>query len=336
MSDQVLGCASQCIFENKVKKGNREYFTNIALKINHKLLQGANSALRPEDLGPIAERPTLIPQMCIGADVSHANPGSMAPSVAALVGSMDDRATLYSTAISIQTSRLEIMSKLEEMVVKLLDKFLEKNCIPPERILFFRDGISEGQFGQVMQTEVFACRLAAKRFAAKHGKENYNPELTFICCGKRHHLSFFPKSAQDADARTGNTCIDTTITSPFHFDWYQQAHASLLGTGRSAHYTVLVDDAGFTADQLQQLVFNLCFTYARATRAVSVVTPAFYASRLCTRAQLLLKREDDDSTTVVSSASGSSGERIREAALAEYNARLKDIHPAQDTRLFWM
>lgn len=51
--------------------------------------------------------------------------------------------------------------------------------------------------------------------------------------------------------------VDTDITSPFQFDWYTQSHASLLGTGRSAHYTVLVDDSKFTADQLQQAVYNL-------------------------------------------------------------------------------
>lgn len=27
------------------------------------------------------------------------------------------------------------------------------------------------------------------------------------------------------------------------------------------------------------MIFSLCFTYARATRAVSVAAPAFYASR---------------------------------------------------------
>ena len=51
--------------------------------------------------------------------------------------------------------------------------------------------------------------------------------------------------------------MDTDITSTFQFDWYTQSHASLLGTSRSAHYTVLVDDSKFTADILQQLVYNL-------------------------------------------------------------------------------
>ncbi|GAA5908466.1 hypothetical protein JCM6882_001274, partial [Rhodosporidiobolus microsporus] len=307
----------------------------VVLKINHKLANGTNSVLRPEDLGSVTEKPTMI----VGLDISHASPGSIAPSVAALVGSMDERATVYGSAISVQPSRLEVCAHLEEMMLKVLGQFTEKHNQPPQRIIFFRDGISEGQFSQVIATEVQACRLAATRFGRDHGKE-YKPDLTFITCGKRHHISLFPGNRSDADQKTGNvksgTIVDTGVVSPFHFDWYCQAHASLLGTGRSAHYTVLVDDAEFTADQLQLLAFNLCFTYARATRAVSVVTPAFYASRLCTRAQLLLKREDDDSTTVVSTASGSSEERLRQQALAEYRSRLKDTHGVDSDRLFWM
>ena len=74
-------------------------------------------------------------------------------------------------------------------------------------------------------------------------------------------MSFFPKNDQDADRKNSNcksgTTIDTDVTSAFQFDWYTQSHASLLGTGRSAHYTVLVDDSKFSADVLQQLVYNL-------------------------------------------------------------------------------
>lgn len=58
-----------------------------------------------------------------------------------------------------------------------------------------------------------------------------------------------------------------------------QSHASLLGTSRSAHYTVLCDESTFTADQLQVMVYNLTYTYARATRSVSYATPAYYADR---------------------------------------------------------
>lgn len=46
------------------------------------------------------------------------------------------------------------------------------------------------------------------------------------------------------------------------------------GTSRPAHYYVLWDENQFTANALQQLTYNLCYTYARCTRSVSIVPPA--------------------------------------------------------------
>lgn len=42
------------------------------------------------------------------------------------------------------------------------------------------------------------------------------------------------------------------------------------GTSRPAHYHVLWDENNFTADGIQSLTNNLCYTYARCTRSVSV------------------------------------------------------------------
>ncbi|ORY67946.1 Piwi domain-domain-containing protein [Leucosporidium creatinivorum] len=330
LGDVDKGVATQCLFINKAKRGNPQYYGNIALKMNVKM-RGINSILDPASLGPIAEKPTML----FGADVSHPSPGSLAPSIAALVGSMDSKASLYGTSVRVQSSRVEVIAHLDDMTATLIKQFQDKLKVKPQRLIFFRDGISEGQFPQVLATEVAAIRLACKKLGA-----DYSPDLTYIVCGKRHHMSFFPKNDVDAARKNGNckagTTIDTDVTSAYSFDWYTQSHASLLGTGRSAHYTVLVDDSKFSADTLQQLVFNLCFTYARCTRSVSYATPAYYADRVATRAQLLWKRDDDDSSTVVSSHSGASEEKIRVQQLAEWSGRLKDIHVNHSESLYFL
>lgn len=48
--------------------------------------------------------------------------------------------------------------------------------------------------------------------------------------------------------------VDTAVVSPFLFDWYQQAHAGLIGTARPTHYIVLLDENGYKSDELQKLV----------------------------------------------------------------------------------
>jgi len=47
----------------------------------------------------------------------------------------------------------------------------------------------------------------------------------------------------------------------------------MQGTSRPAHYHVLWDENNFTADGIQSLTNNLCYTYARCTRSVSIGKP---------------------------------------------------------------
>lgn len=94
------------------------------------------------------------------------------------------------------------------------------------------------------------------------------------------HVRFFAKDPRDNDQRSASlpagTTVDKTVTHPYAFDFYLQAHGGLVGTPRPAHYVVLLDENGFTSDSLQTVVNSLCYSYARATRAVSLVPPAYY------------------------------------------------------------
>ena len=71
-----------------------------------------------------------------------------------------------------------------------------------------------------------------------------------------------------------------------------RADASNLGTARPVHYTVLYDNffqdtyKTAAADVLQQLTHDMCYAYGRATRAVSICPPVYYADLVCTRAKL--------------------------------------------------
>ena len=67
------------------------------------------------------------------------------------------------------------------------------------------------------------------------------------------------------------------ITHPTEFDFYLCSHQGIQGTSRPSHYHVLWDDNHFDADELQQLTFQLCHTYVRCTRSVSIPAPAYYA-----------------------------------------------------------
>ncbi|KAI9272608.1 Piwi domain-containing protein [Sporodiniella umbellata] len=294
ISDTVIGVATQCVQSKHIADAKKQYCANVCLKVNMKL-GGMNLFLPPTQIPFIAQRPTII----FGADVTHPAPGDMnRPSVAALCASMDARASRYASAIRVQANRTEIIADLANMVKELLKAFYQSCGQKPERMIFYRDGVSEGQFKQVMDSEVAAIRAACSSL-----DKGYNPAITFVVVQKRHHARFFPIDQRDAD-RTGNcmpgTVVDTDIVHPFEFDFYLQSHAGLQGTSRPTHYHVLHDDNKFTSDSLQELTYRMCYIYGRATRAVSLVPAAYYADLVAARARFHRRNEDWSETDATS------------------------------------
>ncbi|KAF9065093.1 Piwi domain-containing protein [Rhodocollybia butyracea] len=151
----------------------------------------------------------------------------------------------------------------------------------PKRIIFYRDGVSEGQFKQVLDQELVALKKACASLSI-------DAKITFIVVGKRHHVRFFPTRRDQGD-KSGNcpagTVVDREIGHPTEFDFYLQSHGGLLGTSRPAHYSILHDESSFSPDALQSLSFALCHVYARSTRSVSIPAPVYYADIVCSRAK---------------------------------------------------
>jgi eukaryotic translation initiation factor 2C len=54
--------------------------------------------------------------------------------------------------------RVEINESLQKMMKQALDQFIEINKIPPKRIIFFRDGVSEGEYNTVATAELEAIQ----------------------------------------------------------------------------------------------------------------------------------------------------------------------------------
>ncbi|TYI64668.1 hypothetical protein E1A91_D09G103700v1 [Gossypium mustelinum] len=300
-----LGIVSQCCKPVQAAKFSNQYFENVALKINAKV------CVLPHWRIPLV---TDVPTIIFGADVTHPPPGEDY-SIAAVVASMDwPEVTKYRGIVSAQTRRMEIIQDLYKqtkdpqkglveggMVRELLVAFFKSTRQKPSRIIFYRDGVSEGQFSQVLLYEMDAIRKACSSL-----QEGYMPRVTFVVVQKRHHTRLFPTDRNKTD-RSGNilpgTVVDTSICHPTEFDFYLNSHAGSQGTSKSTHYHVLFDENGFTADILQVLTNSLCYTYARCTKSVSIVPPAYYAHLAAFRARYYIEDEMSDS--------GSTGVEVR-------------------------
>eukprot|EP00644_Phytophthora_capsici_P007207 jgi/Phyca11/566737/estExt2_Genewise1.C_PHYCAscaffold_220354 len=297
MSDTVLGIPSQCVVAANLRKGNPQICANICLKMNMKL-SGKNSVLR-DPLPLISTQPTII----IGADVEHPRSGmGSRPSIASVVASMDAYSGKYIGRVAAQKAANDIQ-QLPHMLRDLFLAFYQNTNRQPLRVIYYRDGVSEGRFYDILQSEMRALRKAFKMLS-----DGYNPPVTFVVVNKRHHMRAFPES-RDADSK-GNvvpgTVLDRTVINPHRFDFFLYGHSGIQGTSVPCHYTVLYDENKMSADEVQRLTYHLGYTFARCTRSVSFVTPAYYAHLAAGRARFFLYEGSSDTTSMGTNVSISS------------------------------
>ncbi|KAL1637748.1 hypothetical protein SLS58_009175 [Diplodia intermedia] len=313
VADQVEGIQSICIrtlkFEGNYKEqqkprnGNNwsNYVGNVSMKLNVKV-GGVNHEV--ENLGRICPAVTgELPVMILGADVTHPSPGTVEgfPSIAAVVGSTDKAFGKYGGSLRLQypdgnkKARETIMSGLmEAMVQERLDAYKKENGQYPDKILYYRDGVGEGQYKQIRDIEISAIRDACRAFSKKAVK------ITAVVTTKRHHTRLYPGGgATCKEVNRGGSCpnnvipgttVESSIVSPDKFDFFLVSHVGIKGTSRPTYYTVIENEMDFDAKGIQNFTNALCYTYVRATMGVSYAPPAYYADRLCERGRVYLRR----------------------------------------------
>lgn len=311
-ADMKYGIHTVCVQGEKLveEKGQAGYYANVGLKVNLKFGGTNHNIKTPIPL--LAKGKTMV----VGYDVTHptnltaGQSPSTAPSIVGLVSTIDQHLGQWPGMVWNNPRGQESMTK------QFTDKFKTRlelwrnnpvnNRTLPENILIFRDGVSEGQFQMVINQELPLIRAACKEMYPA-GKV---PRITLIVSVKRHQTRFFPTDPNHIHLRSKSpkegTVVDRGVTNVRYWDFFLQAHASLQGTARSAHYTVLVDEifradyGNKAADMLEKLTHDMCYLFGRATKAVSICPPAYYADLVCDRARIHMKELfdaiDDDKT----------------------------------------
>ncbi|EXC25516.1 Protein argonaute 16 [Morus notabilis] len=318
-----FGIVTQCISPFKV---NDQYLTNVLLKINVKL-GGMNSILaieQPSCVPVIKDTPTMI----LGMDVSHGSPGcSDIPSIAAVVGSRYwPYISKYGASVRTQSPKVEMIDALYKPLANgeddgiiselLVDFYRTSNGRKPTQIIVFRDGVSESQFNQVLNIELDQIIKAYQHL----GEVNI-PKFTVIVAQKNHHMKLF--QAGNSNNVPPGTIVDTKIVHPRNYDFYLCSHAGMIGTSRPAHYHVLLDEIGFSPDDLQNLIHSLSYVYQRSTTATSIVAPICYAHLAAYQVGQFMKFEDLSETSSGQRGMTSSG-IIPVPELPKLHEKIKD------------
>ncbi|TFY69058.1 hypothetical protein EVJ58_g631 [Rhodofomes roseus] len=264
-------------------KGQGAYFGNVALKLNMKL-GGVNHVLDAVSTKWLKDT-MLKDTMLVGIDVTHGSMSSKAgsPSLAAIVASVDNNFTNYPAELRMQRPA---ETELKDMLVGRLKLYKQKNKKLPTQIIVYRDGLGESQYRQTILARELPSIRAAFSEVVPPGSETYSPKVTIVVCVKRHHTRFYPTETTHMSPN-GNTLpgtvVDKGVGDPFLFEFYLQAHVGLQGTVKPTRYVVIYDEIGFSSDNLEKGTHMLCYLYPRATKAVSLVPPAYLADLACER-----------------------------------------------------
>ncbi|KAL5700799.1 Protein argonaute 4B [Ranunculus cassubicifolius] len=293
-----FGIVTQCFAPQQ--RCNDQVLANVLLKTNAKL-GGLNSLLaveRPCSIPLISKLPTII----LGMDVSHGSPGqSDIPSVAALVSSRQwPLISRYRASVRTQSPKVEMIDALYKRVSDTVDEGLVRELMldfytssgkrKPDQVIIFRDGVSESQFNQVLNIELEQIIEACKFLDDK-----WSPKFTVIVAQKNHHTKFFQTNSPD-NVPPG-TVVDDHICHPRQNDFYMCSHNGAIGTSRPAHYHVLYDQVGFSADDLQELVHSLSYVYQRSSTAISIVAPVYYAHLAAAQVGKFMKFDEMSETS---------------------------------------
>jgi eukaryotic translation initiation factor 2C len=295
-----VGLLTQCValqnFAPKNPSRVESIVGNIVLKINSKLGGVNHTVIAPEKFTKsfkVFSEPVII----IGADVTHPPAGIVGYSYAAVTASIDRSGMPYMMHVQAQEKAgkgaAEVIVNFADTMRRMLLRFREVAKCIPTKIIYFRDGVGEGQFPEILHVEMRQIRAACASL-----KSDYEPKITFITVQKRHKTRFFLHDSGRAENAPPGTVVDVHIVHPTETDFFLLSHKGLLGTSRPTRYHLLWDDSDFSADEIQTLTYYLCYMYVRCNRSVKIPAPTYYSHWAAARAKVLTEGYEGNLTEI--------------------------------------
>merc|ERR1711903_271361 len=246
---------SQVVLSATISRGKnlRSIISKVLIQMNAKL-GGIPWAV---DNLPFMDKPTMI----CGLDVFHAtNLGKK--SVLALAASMNNSATTYWSTSVVQDDVGQ-------------EAFKRTNGSYPAQIIFYRDGVGEGQVEGVCRPEVNQIKQAlnAKGIGA-------SCKLMYINTSKRVNARLFAGDPGRFQNPMPGTVVDASITDKDTYEFYLVSVAARQGMSTPTRYTVVFDEIQAPPNMIEHLTYKLCWTYYNVSGAIKEPSVVRYAHRL--------------------------------------------------------
>jgi aubergine-like protein len=178
---------------------------------------------------------------------------------------------MYYSSVSHHREGTECANNIALHMQKALLAYRDQHGYLPARIIFYRDGVGDGQIQQIKEYEVEEI----KKIFAKMYPENQPPQFLFtIVCKRINTRIFSGKARQEYENPPPGTVVDSTITLPERYDFFLISQSVRQGTVSPTSYNIIEDTFGLPIGKIQILTYKLCHLYYNwtgTTRLVSVL-----------------------------------------------------------------
>nr|QID20004.1 aubergine [Drosophila buzzatii] len=213
--------------------------------------------------------------MTVGFDVCHSSKNKN-KSYGALVATMDMKSsTRYFSSVTEHMKGQELSEQMSLKMTCALKAYREHHGSLPERILFFRDGVGDGQLYQVVNSEVKFLKEQLDKIYRSAGREE-GCRMAFVVVTKRINTRYFVNMRNPEPG----TIVDDIITLPERYDFFLVSQAVHRGTVSPTSYNVIHDNTGLSADKIQMLSYKMTHMYYNCSATCRVPSVCQYAHKL--------------------------------------------------------
>jgi len=145
----------------------------------------------------------------------------------------------------------------------------------PARVIFYRDGVGEGQVQGICVPEIEQIKQAIASLGRKD-----STKLMYINTCKRVNTRIFDGAIGSFKNPLAGTVIDSVVTDKDVYEFYLVSVAAKQGMSTPTRFTVLYDAIGASPDQIECLTYKLCHTYYNVSGAIKEPSCIRYAHRL--------------------------------------------------------
>ncbi|GFY37292.1 piwi-like protein 1 [Trichonephila inaurata madagascariensis] len=222
------------------------------------------------------EIPFKMRVMIIGYDTYH-DSSRKGQSAGAFVSSMNANFTRWYSRVTFHSAGgwEELSNHVQINVTQAIKKYREINSCVPDTILYFRDGVGDGQIPYVLEWEVKPFKKVISELLSDKITKS-----AFIVVNKRINTRFFAPSGKSYMNPPPGTLVDHTVTRFDRYDFYLVSQCVRQGTVAPTMYNVIEDSSGLKPEYMQRISYKLTHLYFNWPGTIRVPAPCQYAHKL--------------------------------------------------------